>query len=266
MTLPAAVRADVEALAAMDRASAGEGERAAAAWGARRLTEVGAEGVRTQAFRYSPGWALAQVVPMLAATTGRLPAIAALAALELDVSGRAQPLRRVLPAGEGANVLAAVPPRETAERTVVLVAHHDAAQTGLLWRWPFADSGAGPRGRPPMTLPAEVAMVAMAVGPRWLRLPARAVLALGTALSLDVYRGATVPGASDNATGVAAVIELARRLAADPPARGSRGPRVVLTGCEEAGMGGMAAWMREHGRRLDPETHARPVPGHARRR
>ena len=95
-------------------------------------------------------------------------------------------------------------------------------------------------------------MVAMAVGPRGLRLPARAVLALGTVLSLEVYRGATVPGASDNATGVAAVIELARRLAADPLARTE--VRVVLTGCEEPGMGGMAAWMREHGRRLDPAT------------
>ena len=132
----------------MDRASASAGERAAAEWGAQRLAAAGATAVTTQSFRYSPGWGLAQVVQMLAAATGRLPALAALAALELDFSGRAQPLRRVLPRGEGANVLARVPAREAADSTVVLVAHHDAAKTGLLWSSPFADSGAK-RGRAP---------------------------------------------------------------------------------------------------------------------
>ena len=105
MSLPDAVRADVEALAAMERSSAREGERAAAAWGADRLAAAGATAVRTQSFRYSPGWGLAQAVHMVAAATGRLPALAALVSLQLDFSGRAQPLRRVLPAGEGANVV-----------------------------------------------------------------------------------------------------------------------------------------------------------------
>ncbi len=250
MSLPASVRADVQALAAMDRASARAGERAAAAWGAGRLAAVGVANVRTQSFRYSPSWGLSQAAHMLAAATGRLPALAALASLELDFSGRAQPLRRLLPAGEGANVIGSVPAREAARSTVVLVAHHDAANTGLLWRSPLRDSGAGPNGRPPMTLLTELAMIARAVGPRWLRWPAWALLGLGAGLSLDVYRGATVPGASDNATGVAAVIELARRLAADPLAHTE--VRVLLSGCEESGMGGMAAWMRDHGRRLDP--------------
>ena len=252
MSLPAAVRADVEALAGMDRASAREGERAAAAWGAQRLAAAGATAVRTQSFRYPPGWGLTQAVHMVAASAGRLPALAALVSLQLDFSGRAQPLRRVLPAGEGANVTAHVPARGEARTTVVLVAHHDAAQTGLLWSQPFADAGTKPDGRPPMTVLTEVGMAAMAVGPRRLRPLARALLALGTFLSLEVYRGPTVPGASDNATGVAAVIELARRLAADPLPHTD--VRLVLTGCEEPGMGGMAAWMREQGGRLDPAT------------
>ncbi|HYI36862.1 MAG TPA: M20/M25/M40 family metallo-hydrolase [Thermoleophilaceae bacterium] len=252
MSLPDSVRADVEALAAMDRASAREGERASAAWVAERLAATGAAAVRTQPFRYSPNWGMSQAAHMLAASTGRLPALAALVSMELDFSGRAQPLRRLLPRGEGANVIASVPAREAATSTVVLVAHHDAANTGLLWRSPFADSGAKPEGRPPMTLLTELAMAAMALGPRRLRLPARALLALGVGLSLDVYRGATVPGASDNATGVAAVLELARRLVAEPLAHTE--VRLVLTGCEESGMGGMAAWMADQGGRLDPET------------
>lgn len=236
----------------MVRDSAGAGERAAAAWGAALLAAAGAAAVRTEPFRYSTGWGLTQAVHMLAAAGGRLPALAALASLELDFSGRFQPLRRVLPRGQGANVTATVPARAGARRTVVLVAHHDAAQTGLLWSRPGADADARPGGRPPMTLLTELAMAAVAVGPRRLRLPARAILALGIALSLDVYRGATVPGASDNATGVAGVIELARRLAADPLEHTA--VRLVLTGCEEPGMGGMGAWMRSEGRGLDPAT------------
>lgn len=236
----------------MDRQSARPGERAAAAWGADRLAAVGASAIRTQSFRYSPSWGLSQALHMATAATGRLPALAALASLQLDYSGRAQPLRRVLPTGEGANVFASIPAREAARTTVVLVAHHDAANTGLLWRSPWRDADARPDGRPPMTLLTELAMIARAVGPRWMRWPAWGLLALGVGLSLDVYRGATVPGASDNATGVAAVLELARRLAADPLTHTE--VRLVLTGCEESGMGGMAAWMREHGKRLDPAT------------
>ena len=77
------------------------------------------------------------------------------------------------------------------------------------------------------------------------------MLAAAAALSLEVSRGATVPGASDNATGVAAVLELVRRFAADPPP----GTEViaVLPGAEEAGHGrdgGVAAPRSA----LDPAT------------
>ncbi len=131
----------------------------------------------------------------------------------------------------------------------MLVAHHDAAHTGLMWH-PRLAGPAGHDGRPSFALPAELAMAAVALGPRRVRPLARAVLAAAAALSLEVSRGATVPGASDNATGVAAVLELVRRFAADPPP----GTEViaVLPGAEEAGMGGMAAWLATQ--RLDPAT------------
>jgi Zn-dependent M28 family amino/carboxypeptidase len=53
-----------------------------------------------------------------------------------------------------------------------------------------------------------------------------------------------VPGASDNATGVAVCLDLARHLAAEP----LEGVEVLvaLTGAEEAGMGGMAAFFDRH--------------------
>lgn len=247
------LRADVEALAAIERRSASAGERRSAAWCARRLGEAGAVDVAVDPFRYQHSFGHAQAIQFAAAALGRPAALAALASFELEYSGRAQPLRRLLPAGEGANVVGRLPARGRRRRTLVLVAHHDAAHTGLMWRPALAESGARASGRLPFSLLPELAMAAMAVGPRRARPVARAVLALAAALSLEVTRGATVPGASDNATGVAAVLALVERLAAEPPA-----PDVetiaLLTGAEESGMGGMAEWMRTAGRDLDPAT------------
>lgn len=246
------LRSDVEALAAMDRRSASAGERASAAWCAERLAAAGAHDVRVEPFRYQHSFGSSQALCFAAAALGRLPAAAALAAFELDYSGRAQPLRRLLPAGEGANVVGRLPAAGKRRGTLVLVAHHDAAHTGLMWHPALVASGASERGRQSFALLPELAMAAMAFAPRRLRKPARALLALSAALSLQVARGATVPGASDNATGVAAVLALVERLVADP----LPGVEVVvlLPGAEESGMGGMAAWMRGAGARLDPDS------------
>jgi hypothetical protein len=246
-----ALRADVEALAAIERRSASAGERESARLVVGRLRDAAASDVRIEPFRYPHTFGHLHALLFGAATLGRAPAAAALAAFELDFSGRAQPLRRLLPAGEGANVVARVPAAGARRRTLVLVAHHDAAHTGLMWH-PALAGGARRDGRPPFSLLPELAMAAIAAGPRRLRAPARAVLALATALSLDVARGATVPGASDNATGVAALLELVRRFAAAPLAETE--VIAVVPGCEEAGMGGMAAWMRAEGSALDPHS------------
>jgi hypothetical protein len=264
------LRDDVAALAAIERRSASAGERASAAWCAERLAVAGARDVELLPFRYQHSFGHAHALHFAAAMAGRLPAALALAGFELDYSGRAQPLRRLLPKGEGATVVGRIPaaPPEGGQsaatirpqsahvggrrRTLVLVAHHDAAHTGLMWHPRLAEPGGRRDGRPPFSLLPELAMAALAVGPRRLRRPARAVLALATALSLQVARGATVPGASDNATGVAAVLALVERIAADP----LPGVEViaVLPGAEESGMGGMAAWMAAEGHALDPAT------------
>ena len=61
-----------------------------------------------------------------------------------------------------------------------------------------------------------------------------------------------MPGANDNASGVAGVLAVASQLARERP----DGLEVVvlLCGCEESGMGGMAAWMRSEGSLLDSAT------------
>ncbi|HEX8074069.1 MAG TPA: M28 family peptidase, partial [Thermoleophilaceae bacterium] len=164
--------------------------------------------------------------------------------------------------------VARVPARGPRRRTLVLMAHHDAAQTGLAWRHPWLGGvGLGAalarlRGAPPpdsmesFSAGPEAGFALAAAGsltrrPR-LRAAGAALLAAPLALALDVARSPTVPGASDNATGVAAVLAMVQRFAANP----TEGTEVVavLTGCEESGMGGMAAWLRSGGASLDPRT------------
>jgi Zn-dependent M28 family amino/carboxypeptidase len=68
----------------------------------------------------------------------------------------------------------------------------------------------------------------------------------------DVARRPAVPGANDNATGVATLVALARRLRERPV----RGLRVLLvsTGSEESFTEGMCAFLDRHGDELDPAT------------
>jgi acetylornithine deacetylase/succinyl-diaminopimelate desuccinylase-like protein len=247
----AALRADVEALAAMTRDSAGAGERAAAAWVAGRLREAGASDVRVEPFRYQATYAWAHAAHaaaglLAARLRSRSLALAALASLELEVSGRAQWLRRVLPSGEGANVVARVPARGEARATLVLVAHHDAARTGLPWHPRIQEAGAARRLRrrsvDPFQAPTALGFLLVALGARR---AGSALLAASIVADLDIARSPTVPGASDNATGVAAVLELARRFAAEP--LDGVDVEIVSTGCEESGMGGMAAYLRKKG-------------------
>jgi acetylornithine deacetylase/succinyl-diaminopimelate desuccinylase-like protein len=252
--MQARLRADVEALAALTRTSAGAGERAAAAWVAQRLREAGARDVAVEPYRGSPtyAWAYALYAAAgLVAARARKPllALAALLAYELDASGRAQPLRRLLPRGEGANVFARVPAAGARRATVALVAHHDAAHTGLIWRARLTKLGARPGSMPPDGALAALALALAAVPARVARGLAGALLAATVAAQLDIARSPTVPGANDNASGVAGVLELVRRLAADP----LPGVEVLVAGvgCEESGMDGMRAWLDAHGEEVD---------------
>lgn len=257
----AELRADVATLAAMVRDSAGPGERASAEWAAGRLRELGAGDVRIESYRYQSTFAYAQgahfAAAALAALRGRrLLAAATLASFELDYSGRAQWLRTLLPSSDGANAVGTLAARGQRARTLVLVAHHDAARTGLMWDPRFLDAGdrvaAQSGSRPSLALLPELAMVGAIAGGRRTRRAAAAVLVAAAALTADQARSATVPGANDNASGVAGVFAVARGLAQERPP----GLEVVVLVCgsEEAGMGGMGAWMRSEGRRLDSAT------------
>jgi hypothetical protein len=262
---------DVEALSRRRRSSVREGERESAVWLAGRLAEIGVRDISLQPYRYQRSYALAHcahnaagiLACRLGGRTGALLAGATLYSYGREVSGSSQWVRRMLPGGEGVNLTARIPARSERLATLVLVAHHDAANTGLIWSPRLVSASAQRHLRrrrvDPFMAPVEFAFVlaiAAALAPRragparLARLAAATVMAIASAIDADVGRGDTVPGACDNASGVAACLDLARALTADPLEHLE--VLIAFPGGEEAGMGGMAAFMDAHAGSLDP--------------
>jgi hypothetical protein len=186
--------------------------------------------------------------------TGLLAGSAAAAAIWEDLGGGfRRGFRDLLPKGTTHNVVAETGDRE-ARRTLVVHAHHDAARTSFLFdqryaralweRAPWLVEGRD-RWPPLMALviggPALVALGSLA-GSRRLTGTGALVCAGTAAVMADMQRNPVVPGANDNLTGVAVLLELAARL------RELRGLRVLLvsTGAEEANQEGMLAFGRRH--------------------
>ncbi len=265
------LRGDVTALAAMTRDSAGPGERAAAAWAQGRLVAAGAtesvvehyRGRATNSWSFAGHSAAGLAGLRIGGLRGAALALGAAVSLERDASGRAPWRRRVIGGGRGANAVGVIPPRADERATVVLVAHLDAAKTGLAWNPALARHGAARRERtrradPVMALQAAGLLAAAAAAPlrrgsrlrTALAVPATVLNTAAIALNLDIARSPTVPGANDDGTGVAVALDLARALAADPLEH----TRVVLAlvGSEESGMGGFHAFLEARAGTLDP--------------
>lgn len=265
----AALRERVERLAALDRESGGEGERAAAELLVEELTalngcRVAVEHERVHGTYWWPT-AITSAVAALAGlrggrAAGAAAALAAAASVD-DVRPGFRVLRRsLLPKRSTQNVIAELGPPD-APRTMLLVAHYDAAHSGLVFhpelaRWPmrkFPKLRENADTTPPTMWGAVGAPALAALGALlgWRPL-ARLGAALGVgylAAMLDIGARGVVPGANDNASGVATLLSVAHSVAADPPA----GVRVILlfAGSEESFMEGMSAYMRRHRHELD---------------
>jgi hypothetical protein len=194
---------------------------------------------------------------------GRVAAAAgvlATAAAADDIRPAYRVLRRAfLPKKDTLNVTAEFGPAD-APHTVLLVAHYDSAHSGLIFhpelaRWPlrkFPKMLEQADTTPPtmwgaVAAPALAALAALT----GVRVIGRAAAVLGAgylAAMLDIAARPVVPGANDNATGVAALLSVAHSLAEDMPA----GVRVIvlLPGSEESFMEGMSAYMRRHSKDL----------------
>jgi acetylornithine deacetylase/succinyl-diaminopimelate desuccinylase-like protein len=263
--------ADVEALAGMPRGSASREEQDAARWAAARLEECGAAGAGVERYRSraTNSWSFAghSAVALAGQLSGGLmgagAALLALVSLERDASGRFPWRWRLLGGSEGASAFGRIPASGERRGTVVIVAHIDTAKTGLAWHPRVTQFGAQRnlskrRMEPVMGLQA-LAIAASALAAllprrspvrRLVGLPAAALNLLAIALNLDIARSPAVPGANDNASGVAAALALTRAFAAQPPRNVDL--EIALVGGEESGMGGFNAWLERRNAALDP--------------
>ena len=152
---------------------------------------------------------------------------------------------------------------EHAPRTLVVLAHHDAAPTGKIFddrlqTW-LGERFPGILERIDTSLPlwwtmlGAPALVAVgaARGRRGMLASGAAASALGAAVFQDIARSPVVPGASDNLTAVAVLVAFAERLRSEP----IPGLRVLLASCgaEEVVQGGIYGFARRHFPELDRE-------------
>jgi peptidase M28-like protein len=266
------LRERLEELERIDRPSASEGERRAAEWLVARFAEEGAEArIEAEPAHGTYWWPLG-----IGAALGALAAIATLrgrrvlgtvlgavgaAGIADDFPPGQRRLRRVLAKRTTYNVVCELGDPQ-AERTVVVIAHHDSAHSGLVFHPavpPLADRlGLIERTdtSPPLMAPVIGGPILAVLGAlTGRRLLAKLGLLLGigsVAAMADIGARKVVPGANDNGTSVVALLALARRFAAEPP----QGTRVILlsTGSEESFSEGMKAFGERHFSSLPVES------------
>jgi hypothetical protein len=266
------LRERLEELERIERPSASDGERQAAEWLVAQFDELGALAwIEAEDAHGTYWWPLG-----IGAGLGALGAIAALRGRRLlgallgavgaagmadDFPPGQRRLRRLLPRRTTYNVVCELGD-PAAERTVVLIAHHDAAHSGLVFH-PAIPELAARLGltektdtSPPLMAPVIGGPVLAALGAlSGRRLLAKIGLFLGlgsVAAMADIGLRKSVPAANDNGTAVVALLDLARRFLAEPP----QGIRVILlsTGSEESFSEGIKAFGERHFASLPRES------------
>ena len=262
----------LEELERIERPSASEGERRAAEWVVERFGELGAEARIEAETAHGTFWwplgigAVLGALGGIAALRGRRPLGGAIAAggaagMASDFPPGKRLLRRALPRRTTYNVVCELGPAE-AERTLVLIAHHDAAHSGLVFH-PALPRIADRLGliersdtSQPLMAPVLGGPVLAALGALTGRRPLAklgVLLGLGSAAAMaEIGLRGVVPGANDNGTAVVALLALAERLLEEPPAE----LRVILlsVGSEESFSEGIKAFGERHFGELPRES------------
>jgi hypothetical protein len=275
--IAASTREDIRRLAAIERGSASDGETQAAELLAEMMAARGIWALLERESSSGRFWratgaaaaagAVAGLIGRRSRRAGASLATLAAALMADDVDNQLHLLRRVLPRRTTTNVLGWTGDPHARE-TVVLVAHHDAAHTGLLFhpglvplvnriapRWYAKQTTSAQTGRLLVAGPA-LAAFGSALGLAPLRRLGILWSAVTAALLADVARSPVTAGANDNLSAVATLLAVAEALAQQPV----RGVRVLLlsTGSEESFMEGMRAFIARHRGELDP-AHTRFV-------
>jgi hypothetical protein len=271
------VREVVETLAPLDRTPCSPGERTAAEWLLTRLHALDVD----VALELEHSWGtfpptatglgvsglLAATLALRGSRAAAVPlALATLAGIVDEAQNGPRILRRLVRRRrETVNAIASVGDR-AARSTLVVIAHHDAPQSGLVFDqslqrrlYELAPELLERAKTPPpqwwVGLAGPLATLTAAITGR--RRFARLALALGvvgTAIVADIWRNETVQGANDNLSGVAALVGLAELLRREPVAD----LRVLLVSCgaEETLQDGIRAFVARHRDELDPSRTA----------
>lgn len=182
-------------------------------------------------------------------------ALHALVALSyaLESSRRALLLRSLFPSITSQNLLATRPAKGTRRKRIVLIAHADAAYTGMLFHpslltvatkqpppglgWFKKQLGLATASVALMAVLEVLAGAGVWSAPTWLRGVVTIPATLSFLLNLDVVlRNRVVPGAGDDLSGCTGCVELAYRLEEKLPDDVEL--VIVISGAEEAGTGG----------------------------
>ncbi|MDQ8043837.1 MAG: M28 family peptidase [Solirubrobacteraceae bacterium] len=269
------LREVIEQHAAIDRPAGSPGEFRSAELLRERLADAGLD-ARIEPATFHEGWpsALAMAVslplavgvvnPRFGRKTFAALSILAGALFADDIDNRGRWLRRALRRERATtNVIAEIGAPD-APATLVVMAHHDAGRTGVmfdqtlqkkLWER-FPERIESVDESLPYWWPAFAAPVAVAAGLlariRSVRLAGAAFCAVAFGLLMDIRRSPTVPGANDNLSAVGLLVALAERLKGAP----IDGVRIVLlsAGAEEELQGGIHGYVEQHGRDLDPTS------------
>jgi Peptidase family M28 len=269
----ATAREVIDALAPLQRRAGSPAEERAARWLAERLRQAGCE-AQVDEEQFLDGYAtVIGSLTALGALSGALalrdrlrkPAALAAAAVTVaiadDVSNGPRLFRRAISQPRTTWNLVASCGDRSAQRTLVVLAHHDAAPTGAIFddraqAW-LGERFPGIIERIDTSLPLWWALLSapalvVAGAARGRRALTRAGLAMslvGTAVFADVARRPVCPGANDNLTAVAVLVALAERLRDQPV----EGLRVLLVSCgaEEVIQGGIYGFAARHFPALD---------------
>jgi Peptidase family M28 len=261
----------IENLATLDRTPCSPGEREAAEWIAARLKEEGCEVVVDTEPSWGPFpptvvgigalgvWGAWRVLRRK--RNGLTFSLLAGAALLDEAQNGPRIVRRIVrKRKETSNVVATV---GEGDRTLVVLGHHDAAQTGKIFDQTWAkwlhrrapEVLEGPKNQLPQwwlgLAPAPLAALAVVTRSRRLARLALVLAGVGLTAVADIARNPTVPGANDNLSGVAALVALAESLRAEP----IEGLKVMLVSCgaEETLQDGIRAFIDRYGEDLAPD-------------
>jgi Zn-dependent M28 family amino/carboxypeptidase len=263
----------VEALARLDRRAGCEGEKEAAHWLANRLKDAGCQ-VQVDEEQFLDGYA--RPIGMLAAGSAAAglagfsrrfrglagaAGAAVTAAIADDISNGPRLFRRAISKPKTTWNVVAGCGDQNADRTLVVLAHHDAAPIGAIFdprgqAW-AAERFPGIIERIDTSLPLWWALLSAPAltaagaltGRRGLTVTGLSASVLAMAVFGDVARNPVCPGANDNLTAVAVLVALAERLRQQP----LDGLRVLLVSCgaEEVLQGGIHGFTERRLQQLD---------------